>query len=192
MKEVTAHPLCWPGGWRRTKPEDRTASRFCRMGYDAGNSWKSRKKLTVAGARDELMDELRHAADDDNSIVVSTNIPVRGDGLPRGGSVGVKREDPGVAVYFRQNGRDIAMACDKFDDIPDNLYAIAKTLEAMRGIKRLRASEASLRLAREALRGLCDALERTHVYSGVQYGKAGLARAINDARAALKAIGEGE
>lgn len=141
MKEVTAHPLCWPGGWRRTKPEDRTASRFCRMGYDAGNSWKSRKKLTVAGARDELMDELRHAADDDNSIVVSTNIPVRGDGLPRGGSVGVKREDPGVAVYFRQNGRDIAMACDKFDDIPDNLYAIAKTLEAMRGIKRWGAGE---------------------------------------------------
>lgn len=141
MNDVTAHPLCWPGGWRRTKPEERTGSRFCRMTYDGGNGWKSRKKLTLASARDALLSELRHVADDERSIIVSTNIPVRADGLPRSGSAGMKRDDPGVAVYFRQNGRDVAMACDKFHEIPDNIAAIGKTLEAMRGIKRWGAAE---------------------------------------------------
>lgn len=140
MPEVEAYPLTWPGGWRRTKREDRTTSRFGRRVSDAALGYRPIRKLTLAGARDLLMAELRHAADDENAIVISTNIPVRNDGLPRSGS-SPKRDDPGVAVYFRVNGRDVAMACDKFFEVPDNLAAIAKTLEAMRSIKRWGAHE---------------------------------------------------
>jgi hypothetical protein len=44
--------------------------------------------------------------------------------------------DTGVAVYFTRKGREQAIACDKWDSIRDNLQAVAKTIEALRGIDR--------------------------------------------------------
>ncbi|WP_236547726.1 J domain-containing protein [Sphingomonas sp. AX6] len=49
--------------------------------------------------------------------------------------------DPGVAVYFKRKGRDGVFACDKYDQLHDNIRAIGKTAEAMRGIERWGASE---------------------------------------------------
>jgi hypothetical protein len=49
--------------------------------------------------------------------------------------------DPGVAVYFQRDGKPMVFACDKYFESCDNVYAIAKTIEAMRGIERWGASD---------------------------------------------------
>jgi hypothetical protein len=73
-----------------------------------------------------------------SALVISTNVPLKADGTMR-----LDREpvDPGVAVYFQRNRKPVVFACDKFDVVRDNLYSIAKTIEAMRAIERWGASE---------------------------------------------------
>lgn len=41
--------------------------------------------------------------------------------------------DPGVAVYFKINGRPVSLACDKWILVEDNMYALAMHIEALRG-----------------------------------------------------------
>jgi hypothetical protein len=69
-----------------------------------------------------------------SSLIISTNIELRRDGLPYAG----RREptDKGVAVYFEYRKRPMCFACDRWDRIGDNIYAVAKTIEALRGIER--------------------------------------------------------
>ncbi len=69
-----------------------------------------------------------------SGLVISTNVELRRDGLPYAN----RREpsDKGVAVYFDYKKRPMCFACDRWDRIGDNIYAIAKTLEALRGIER--------------------------------------------------------
>ena len=50
-------------------------------------------------------------------------------------------KDHGVAVYFKHGERSMVFACDKWDAIRDNIYAIGKTIEALRGIERWGASD---------------------------------------------------
>jgi len=75
----------------------------------------------------------------DWNIVISSNIPLRRDGLPYAGQAAPS--DPGVAVYFVRNKKQMVLACDKFKNVEDNLQAICKTIEALRGIERWGASE---------------------------------------------------
>lgn len=42
----------------------------------------------------------------------------------------------GVAVYFTLKGQQFCFACDHWDEIKDNMQAIHKTIEALRGIER--------------------------------------------------------
>ncbi len=44
-----------------------------------------------------------------------------------------KDNDPGVAVYFRLRNLPHAIACDKWTRVSDNLTAIAKHIDAIRG-----------------------------------------------------------
>src|SRR5579885_182114 len=116
-----AYPLYWPEGWKRTKFRER-----------------SRFKTGFGAARNLLFAELNRLGA--NRIILSTNIPLRNDGLPRA-NIKPDGGDPGVAVYFKRNGRDMVFACDKFIESSDNIYAIAKTIDAMRGIERWGASD---------------------------------------------------
>ena len=50
-------------------------------------------------------------------------------------------EDKGVAVYFNLKGESQVFACDKWKRIEDNMRAIRKTIEAIRGIERWGSSE---------------------------------------------------
>jgi DnaJ-domain-containing protein 1 len=50
-------------------------------------------------------------------------------------------EDPGVAVYFRLNGEQQCIPCDKWSSVPDNLHAIELTISALRGLERWGAKE---------------------------------------------------
>jgi hypothetical protein len=74
-----------------------------------------------------------------SKVVISTNVPLRNDGFPRASAPEPK--DAGVAVYFRYKDKDMVFACDKYHYTRENIYAIAKTIEALRGIERWGASD---------------------------------------------------
>ena len=118
MSEYTAYPLSWPLSWKRTKFP--THSRFGR-----------RNPPTVAQGRDGVIDELRKMDVRDWQVVISTNIPLRRDGLPYSNQK--EPQDTGVAVYFTVGKRPTVLACAKWNTVGDNLWAIAKHIEAVRG-----------------------------------------------------------
>jgi hypothetical protein len=71
----------------------------------------------------------------DNDVVISTNVPLRMDGFPRGDGGAVS--DSGVAVYWMdRKGNTRCMAIDQYYRVADNLAAVAATLSAMRAIER--------------------------------------------------------
>lgn len=133
----TRHPLHWPEGWKRTQPGDRTGGRFSKGHRVYGNhgSYVSRRELTVTEAIRRVTEELERIGIRDDDMIVSTNIRTRLDGLPRSGEP--KPADPGVAVYWQPVGQPMrCMAIDRYDEVADNIAAIAATLEAMRAIER--------------------------------------------------------
>ncbi len=120
------YPLSWPAGWPRTASHARRRSSFSKkVGYDT-------KSLTVADALQRLQRELDLLRVD--NVTLSTNVELRLDGMPR--SDRSPPADPGAAVYFRLKGKDTALACDKWDRVADNITALAKHIEALRGIDR--------------------------------------------------------
>jgi hypothetical protein len=119
MAEYTAFPLSWPLGWKRSNNAQR--SRF-------GKYWQ---KPSVAKARDGVIDELRKMRVPDWNVVISTNVSLRRDGLPYSNQK--EPSDTGAAVYFKLNGKDCVLACDKWNTVGDNLWAISKHVEALRG-----------------------------------------------------------
>jgi hypothetical protein len=122
---VAAYPLQWPAGWKRTAYRQRAM-----FGKQGARGWK--EALTVATARQRLSDELDRLGG--SYVTLSTNIELRLDGQPRSGAS--EPTDPGAAVYFRLSGKDIALACDKWNRVADNIAALAKHIEAMRGMDR--------------------------------------------------------
>lgn len=74
-------------------------------------------------------------------VVLSTNIPLRQDGLPYASFNLDRMEDQGAAIYFQLNKKPIAVACDKWWRVHENVQALSKTIEALRGIERWGASE---------------------------------------------------
>jgi hypothetical protein len=73
---------------------------------------------------------------DYQNIIISTNLILRRDELPRSGQP--EPADPGVAVYWKKDSwkQHKVMAIDQYDRVADNLAAIAATLDAMRAIER--------------------------------------------------------
>lgn len=69
-----------------------------------------------------------------SKVVLSTNVKIRIDGLPYSGQA--QPADPGAAVYFERKGRPVTLACDKWNRVEDNVWAIAKHIEALRGQQR--------------------------------------------------------
>lgn len=114
-----AFPLHWPEGWPRTKTQQ--SSRF---------------DVSFASARDGLLDQLRLL--NARYPVISTDVELRRDGLPYANQPEPK--DRGVAVYFEWKGKQHVLACDRWDKIKDNMRALEKTVEALRGIDRWGAS----------------------------------------------------
>lgn len=64
-------------------------------------------------------------------FVLSSNVPLRLDGNPRSGQP--EPTDPGVAVYFDFAGRSTVLACDRWASVAENLRAIVKHIDALRG-----------------------------------------------------------
>lgn len=125
-----AYPLQWPAGWPRAKW--RQVAQFGKMKREPGRSYDTKTTATVADARVRLQDELDRLGA--SYATLSTNLELRLDGQPRSGQP--EPQDVGAAVYFRLKGKDIALACDKWQRVADNIVAIAKHIEALRGMDR--------------------------------------------------------
>lgn len=113
-----AFPLQWPEGWPRTS--------------DAARKSKSPFNVSPDKARRYLLTELRLLKAE--RVVISTNLPLRQDGQP----VASKRVilDPGVAVYFWLNRRQLAMARDVFWRVEDNMRSLTLAIAGIRAIER--------------------------------------------------------
>lgn len=115
---IEAYPLHWPANKPRTQTSRREASRF---------------ETTFARARDSVLNEVKLLRG--SRVVISTNVSLRRDGLPLAGQR--QPDDPGVAVYFLDRaGTQKCIACDRWKKVEDNLWSIAKAIDALRGIQR--------------------------------------------------------
>lgn len=119
-------PLAWPTGVPRRRLPERAP-----FGRDH----------TLASQIDEVYRQLRLMKAD--GAVVTSNLPRRADGTPRGDST-PRDNEHGVAIYWttfamRAGARvrvPHCMPCDRWDHIRHNMRAIALSLDAMRGLER--------------------------------------------------------
>jgi hypothetical protein len=100
-----------------------------------GQSWDSRVQITLNDATTRVLAELARMGIDRQDVVISTNLALRLDGLPRSGQAAPR--DSGAAVYWQtRKGERRVMAIDQYYKVEENLAAIAATLDAMRAIER--------------------------------------------------------
>jgi hypothetical protein len=73
------------------------------------------------------------------NCVISSNLQqrARGDGF----YANQKVDDAGVVVYFDLKGKGKAMACDRWDKVEHNLWALYLSVSAIRGLERWGGSE---------------------------------------------------
>lgn len=119
-----AYPLNWPIGYKRPPRHQRNKSRFSQ---------------TIDKAQRFLRDEVGRLGG--HFLVVSTNLRLRQDGLIYVDDLKKKIDDPGVAVYFRYLGKDITMCCDNYVSVWENIYALGKSIKAIRSMERWGVSE---------------------------------------------------
>lgn len=138
---INAFPLHWPEGWPRQHAARRIRAKFGKgtyQAYSSGTGGRMHKRdLTVTDGTERILSELTRMGIDRQDIVISTNVRLRLDGLPRSGER--EPDDPGVAVYWTDvfnNREPRCMAIDIYDRVADNLGAVAATIEAMRAIER--------------------------------------------------------
>ncbi len=116
-----AYPLHWPEGWPREKSK----------------AMRSRFSTTFAAARQTLLDEISRLGG--RYPTISTNVNLRRDGLPYANQP--EPDDKGVAVYFELKGKPMCFAYDRWNKVGCNIQAVAKSIEAMRGLDRWGCSE---------------------------------------------------
>lgn len=118
----SSYPLQWPRGRTRTKPADRKRSQF--VGSAA-------HPLTPYEAAKTLLAELKRLGT--SHAVITSMLPTRHDGLPYSDG---RNEDPGIAVWFVHRGHERVFACDRWKTHGENMRAIERSIEAMRGLER--------------------------------------------------------
>lgn len=131
---IDAYPCRWPDGWSQTPDYKRQSSRY---------------QLDFVRARDDISRQLKLLGA--HEIVLTTNIPLRRDGLPLAGQS--EPRDPAVAVYWTERvwnpqRNDYAytqrvIACDHWQKVKENLRAVGVAIEALRALKRSGATQVS-------------------------------------------------
>lgn len=110
------YPLQWPVG--RPRVQNPEYSKF-KPGSIYSEAQSVFRQIELMGGRE---------------IIISSNMQYRADGLPY---TRQNVHDTGVAVYFKNaQGEEQCIPCDNWVTLEENLRAIAKTIEAMRGIER--------------------------------------------------------
>lgn len=158
MNESTrAYPLYWPEGWPRTELHKVKRAQF--------------KDRSVFTARRELEREVRKFGGRD--LIISSNLELKLDGTPRSGQK--QPADKGVAVFLERKNEPMALACDVYSTVEDNLWALVRTLDALRQIER----DGSPALINRAFKGFAELpdpdarewWEVLNVYRGVSVGE---------------------
>lgn len=123
MSKPTASPLQWPPGWPRKLASERRRAPY---------------RMTMGHAHAHLLAELRRGGARD--VVLSTNLPLRRDGLPY---LDVRDPaDPGACLYWTDRaGNERVMPCDRWTLLRDNIHAIGMCYESIRRMERTGASE---------------------------------------------------
>lgn len=83
----------------------------------------------MANAIDFLQVELNRLGS--TKEMLSSNVSLKLNGKPY--SQQTQPKDAGAAVYFELKGKPVSLACDKWNRVEDNVWAIAKHIEALRG-----------------------------------------------------------
>ncbi len=117
-------PIAWPPSVKRVRHRESSL-------FDKSRGFSSACKGAVHQL--ELMRGISH-------IVVTSNLPTRANGLPYSAGPG-QISDPGIAVWWVKGGVEHALACDRWHTCVENMRAIEKTLEALRGIARWGTAE---------------------------------------------------
>jgi hypothetical protein len=119
---IDAFPLSWPVGYARSSK--RISSNF---------------KQSMDRAQRFLGDEIQRLGG--TGLIVSTNLPIRKDGGIYADYLDKLIDDPGVAIYFKHKGKTISMCCDQYRRVWENIYALGKGIEALRGMERWGVSD---------------------------------------------------
>jgi hypothetical protein len=113
VSERKAFPLSWPEGWKRT--QSRTNAQFNKSTRieqpGEAPAYSAKKRLAVSDAVQRLLRELQLMGIPDWNVIISTNVPLRLDGMPRSDK---EPADPGAAVYWKKNDKQ-AMRCMAID-----------------------------------------------------------------------------
>lgn len=117
---ISAYPLQYPVGWKRT--ERKQYSRF--------------KNNTIACSRNYILRELRLLGA--KNVIINSNLQLKKDGLPYSNQ---RIEDVGVAIYFTYKGKQQCIPCDRWTKVENNLWAVYKCIEAIRGLERWGAKD---------------------------------------------------
>jgi len=127
----TRYPLCWPANWKRTS--NRAGAQFGKNEKRI-DGFTDKRRLSIADAIDRIGVELTRLGVKHENVIISTNVPLNLSGVPMGNRG--EPSDPGVAIYWTQNGKSQCMAIDRYTRVADNMAAVAATLEALRAIER--------------------------------------------------------
>lgn len=119
---IDVFPLAWPLGYPRHE----------------GNKITSRFKATVDNARKGVFREIKLLKGKD--VIISTNIPLRRDGNFYA-SLKPVSDDLGVAVYFTFKNEQKVVCCDAYKTIVENIRAIEKSINAIRGLENWKCSD---------------------------------------------------
>ena len=112
---IAASPLSWPTGKLRAR-----------------NCHRSRFDVSFDTARDFLLHEIRLFGG--KLPVLSSNVSLRFDGLHY--ATDRQPDGRGVAIYFTLMCQQMCFCCDRWNTFADNIQAVRKTIEALRGIER--------------------------------------------------------
>jgi hypothetical protein len=123
LNGIDAFPIHWPAGWARHPA--------------TGSRKNSRYEVSFGTARNDVLKSLRLLGS--SEVVVSSNVPVRHDGLPY--ATYTEPTDPGCCVYWVRKGKPQVMACDQWRTVRENLRAIGLALEGLRALERSGASQ---------------------------------------------------
>lgn len=131
---TAAYPLAWPEG--QPKTPDRKTAQWSKKGSADAGGYRHTRAITMSDAMQRLRDEFaRMKISFTDDVVVSTNLTLNISGTPRADQANPR--DPGVAVYWNdKSGQRRCMAIDIYDRTIDNIAAVARTLEYLRGIER--------------------------------------------------------
>lgn len=120
------YPLAWPAHKPRRHWDKRVTGSFSKT-LEGGKT----RKVTIAEAADRCDEEVQRMGG--RWPILSTNVELRVNGIPKGG---VKPADPGACLYFDLKGTPYAMACDTYNEVEQNIAAIAAHLKAVQAIER--------------------------------------------------------